>query len=48
VPIHAVAAGDAGACLVDERLPLVLEGLRSGQIDPQAVRREGRLHFYGW
>ena len=35
-------------CLADHRLPLVLDDLREGRLDPIALDREHDLDFYGW
>jgi len=35
-------------CLSDQRLPVVLQDLRSGQLDPASLDRERDLDFYGW
>jgi hypothetical protein len=35
-------------CLLDQRLTVVLQDLRSGQLDPAAFDRERDLDFYGW
>jgi hypothetical protein len=35
-------------CLLDQRLTVVLQDLRSGQLDPATLDREQDLDFYGW
>lgn len=35
-------------CMLDDRLPLVLDDLKHCRLDPVALLEEGDLDFYGW